>query len=244
MSKYQLTYKPLGERSILVEWPAKIDKDVLEDVLFFKEKIKYSLFKENIYIKTAYCSLVVIYGVAINNIYDEISVLKTIYSSDNAVLVKSNMLWKIPVCYDDKFGIDLDEISKKKGMSKQEIIALHIKPIYTVFFIGFLPGFLYLGGLNETLNFPRKSSPRLHLEQGAVAIGGNQTGVYPCKSPGGWNVIGNSPVKFFDVNKIDPCFANPGDKIQFYEINLNEYRDISTLAEAGVYQIESEVLRG
>ena len=105
-----------------------------------------------------------------------------------------------------------------------------------------MPGFLYLGGLNNALNFPRKSTPRLQIHKGAVGIGGNQTGIYPSQSPGGWNIIGNSPIKFFDVSKNRPCFAKSGDKIQFYPITIKKHKDITALVDAGVYQLESEVL--
>ena len=138
--------------------------------------------------------------------------------------------------------MDLDEISKEKGLTKQEIIQLHSETIYTVYFIGFLPGFLYLGGLDESLHMPRKSSPRLQIIKGAVAIGENQTGVYPSSSPGGWNIIGNSPINFFDVTKDKPCFAKAGDKIQFRSISYKQHSDLTVLVKEAVYQIESEVL--
>lgn len=132
----------------------------------------------------------------------------------------------------------------KKNRSEQDIIALHTKPNYTVFCIGFLPGFLYLGGLDKALHFPRKQMPRLQIESGAVGIGGTQTGVYPCESPGGWNIIGNSPLSFFNMARAIPCFAKPGDQIDFYPISLKQHRDILTLDRAGVYQLESEEVDG
>mgnify|MGYP003894208065 FL=1 len=89
---------------------------------------------------------------------------------------------------------------------------------------------------------PRKSTPRLQIEKGAVAIGGNQTGVYPAESPGGWNIIGNSPIEFFNPNMTPPCFAKAGDKISFKPITIQEFKTIKLLVEGGVYQIESEVL--
>src|SRR5690606_22673794 len=154
----------------------------------------------------------------------------------------SSNLWKIPVSYDAVFGIDLEAICLEKRISKNELIKRHSQAIYTVYFIGFLPGFLYLGGLDEVLHIARKSTPRLKIEKGAVAIGGHQTGVYPTESPGGWNIIGNSPIEFFNPKSNPPCFAEAGDKISFYPISLKEYRDIKTLSEAGVYQLESEVM--
>ena len=87
-------------------------------------------------------------------------------------------------------------------------------------------------------------TPRLQIEKGAVAIGGNQTGVYPSSSPGGWNIIGNSPIEFFNPKQVIPCFANPLDKIEFKSVTISEYKDIKVLADKGVYQLESEVLYG
>ena len=101
---------------------------------------------------------------------------------------------------------------------------MHSESVYTVFFIGFLPGFLYLGGLNSKLFFDRKPNPRLNVERGAVGIGGEQTGVYPVNSAGGWNIIGNTPKKIFDdKNLIQPALVNPGDKVSFYQITKEEY---------------------
>ena len=244
MSVFKLTYKQFGERSILVEWPSKIDEKILEDIVLYKKKLKKSSLKELIEIKSAYNSMLISCYYTIDNIYDEISTLKDIYSLKREVKKPTFKLWKIPVCYNDKFALDLEEVSVKKKISKQDIIALHSDAVYTVFFIGFLPGFLYLGGLNDVISFPRKATPRLQIEKGAVAIGGNQTGVYPSQSPGGWNIIGNSPINFFNISKNTPCFAKSGDKIQFYPITLKKHKDIAALVNAGVYQFESEVLNG
>lgn len=244
MSNFKLTYKPFGERSILIEWPPNVDYKVLEDVIFFKEKLEKVLIKEIVEVKSAYNSILISYNNTIENIYDECLMLKDIYSSRISIISKPIKLWKIPVCYDTEFALDLDEISLEKKISKQEIIALHSSPIYTVFFIGFLPGFLYLGGLNKALRFPRKQTPRLHIEKGAVGIGGIQTGIYPNISPGGWNIIGNSPINFFNIANDPPCFASAGDKIQFYPITMKKHKDILTLVNAGVFQLESEVISG
>ena len=240
MNTFKLTYKPYGERAILIEWPSNIDEDILADVLLFKENI--NLDKVIVEVRAAYASLLVIYDNFIVDSDNEISELNSIYASRISSQQLQSRLWKIPVCYDETFGLDLDEISKEKGLTKQEIIQLHSETIYTVYFIGFLPGFLYLGGLDESLHMPRKSSPRLQIIKGAVAIGENQTGVYPSSSPGGWNIIGNSPINFFDVTKDKPCFAKAGDKIQFRSISYKQHSDLTVLVKEAVYQIESEAL--
>ena len=241
---FELTYRRFSERSILVEWPSEITENILHDVLNFKNFLLNSNIKSLIQVNNAYNSLLIIYDYTIDKINDELLTLKELYlvRVSKAKYVSSH--WKIPVCYDDEFGIDLDEISKEKNLSKPELIRLHSETIYTVFFIGFLPGFLYLGGLDKRLHFPRKNSPRFQIKKGAVAIGGEQTGVYPNISPGGWNIIGNSPIEFFDRHKSVPCFAKAGDKIQFIPVNKSQYDAIQIEVKNGLYQIEREEFYG
>ena len=194
---FNLRYKQFGERSILIEWPALIDENILKDIIRFKDEIYKKNTKVIVELKSAYNSLLIIYDSICRNFENEVKTLKKLYKTLDFKYDIMSKTWKIPVCYDAVFGIDLEAISKEKKLSKSDIISRHSQTIYTVYFIGFLPGFLYLGGLDETLNMPRKSSPRLKVQKGAVAIGGKQTGVYPCESPGGWNIIGNTPVFIF-----------------------------------------------
>jgi inhibitor of KinA len=241
---FKLTYKPLGARAILVEWPSVISKEILRDIIQFKTTIEVKNITSIVELKSAYNSLLISYNSICRNFENEVNILKNIYLSPKLSNDMMSVLWKIPVCYDDSFGIDLQHIFDLTGLSKRDIISRHCDAIYTVYFIGFLPGFLYLGGLDDSLKIPRKGTPRLKIEKGSVGIGGNQTGIYPCESPGGWNIIGNSPISFFDVSKQVPCFAKPGDKIIFKSITKKEHIDIKLLVDAGVYQIESEVFDG
>lgn len=238
---FELTYKPYGERSILVEWPSEIDKSILYDILLFSEKLKYCEFRNIMNFNISYNSILVVYNVLFD-VKDEIKRLQEVYDTHHTLQKKEYRLWKIPVCYDEQYGIDLEVLSNEKGLSKLEIIKRHSQAYYTVYFIGFLPGFLYLGGLDTSLHTPRKATPRLKIDKGAVAIGGKQTGVYPSESPGGWHVIGNSPISFFNPSKEEPCFAKPGDAIKFFPVTLKEYELIKTLVSHGVYNLESEVI--
>ena len=242
MSSFELTYKPLGDRSVLVEWPAKIDKKILDDVLNFKNSLKNYYIKQSVQINSSYSSLLISYNIGIENIYNEILTLKSLYNTRKNLNKRALKHWEIPVCYDVEFGIDLEEISSANKLSKTEIIERHFKAVYTVYFIGFLPGFLYLGGLDKKLHFPRKSAPRLMVKKGAVGIGGNQTGIYPNESPGGWNIIGNSPLNFFDINKEEPCFAKAGDTIRFFNVGLKDYLQIKDEVDKGIYQIKNRLI--
>ena len=138
-------------------------------------------------------------------------------------------LWEIPVCYDPEFGKDLISLSKSKSIDPQQLVALHSSPIYRIHFFGFLPGFMYLNGLDPVLHFPRKNIPDQRIESGSVAIGGSQTGIYPTESPGGWHVIGKTPIQLFKQDKVPPVFARPGDQIKFVPISREEYFQRSKL---------------
>lgn len=237
-----MTYKPYGNHAILIEWPSKIDENILKDIIFFKNKILKNNIKVIVDVINTYNSITAIYQSTIKNIYNEILTLKSIYTSTQLQLKVKNYCWEIPVCYDLDFGHDLKEISIKNKMDINSIISMHSTAIYTVYFIGFLPGFLYLGGLDKRLNFDRKSNPRLLVEKGSVGIGGSQTGIYPQNSAGGWNIIGKSPISFFDISKEKPCFIIAGDKVKFVPISVDEYQKIKTQINIGFYQLEKELL--
>ena len=228
--KFQLTYKLFGWSAILVEWPANISQEIIQDIISFERQVKeIDAILDTI---IAYNSLLIRYQ---NPIVDKeltISQLKNKYTASSYVIKQDQFLWEIPVCYDASFGIDLEEIANKKKCSVTDIIRLHTETDYIVYFIGFQPGFLYLGGLHQNLHIPRKSNPRVRVDKGSVGIGGAQTGVYPQNSSGGWNIIGKSPLNFFNMKATNPCFAKPGDRIQFVAVDIHTF-----------YEIEREVIK-
>ena len=154
--------------------------------------------------------------------------LKKIYSTFENLKEINSKTFRIPVCYDEEFSVDLESYSKAIHLSKDAVLKLHSEAIYSVYFIGFLPGFLYLGGLNSALYLDRKTTPSFNVKKGAVGIGGKQTGIYPQDSPGGWHIIGNSPIELFNPKQNPPCFIKAGDKIKFYSISKSEYQHIKS----------------
>lgn len=139
--------------------------------------------------------------------------------------------WTIPVLYD---GQDLDELGRASGLTRDEIAALHSGTEFTVHMLGFMPGFAYLGGLPEALRLPRRASPRLKVPAGSVAVADSLCAVYPWDSPGGWHLIGRTPVRFFDLGRDPPSLLAPGDRVRFRAVDAAEYRTAApTLAEGG-----------
>jgi KipI family sensor histidine kinase inhibitor len=125
----------------------------------------------------------------------------------------------IPVCYDIEFGPDLHEVATHAKIPMREVIRLHSSATYRVHFLGFTPGFAYLGGLPETLHVPRLATPRKHVPAGSVAVAGSQAGIYPVDSPGGWRLIGRTPVRIFDPDATQPTRLKPGDLVEFSAID-------------------------
>lgn len=138
----------------------------------------------------------------------------------------------VPVVYGGDFGPDLDSVATIHGLSDEAAIALHLEAVYRVCLIGFTPGFPYLSGLSERLVTPRLSAPRPNVPAGSVAIGGRQCGIYPVKSPGGWRIIGRTPLRLFNIQRSQPCLLTPGDEVVFRRISEREFAEIASKAGA------------
>ena len=243
MSAYDISIRPYGIHSILVEWPHRVEEAILEDMLQFIRYIGNNHLEEGKWeMVPAYNSVMLINrekAIAFEELKEKIL---DWYAADKKVVEREKLLWRLPVCYDPEFGIDLKEVSERLGRSVGEIIELHTQPRYTVYGIGFLPGFMYLGGISEALEIPRKPTPRSRVPKGSVGLAGKQTGIYPQDSPGGWNIIGNCSVPMFDPKKESPCFVNVGDKVQFYAIEKAEYDLHKIEGEVGIYTVEKIIL--
>lgn len=239
MSAYEISIRPFGVHSILVEWPARVEESILEDMLQFIQHLRvHCLEDEKWEMVPAYNSVTLIHRekpIAFEKFKAQ---LLDWYAADKKEIKRDKFLWRLPVCYDLEFGIDLQEVSEYTGCGIDKIIELHTGSRYTVYGIGFLPGFMYLGGIPQKLEIPRKPSPRLKVLQGSVGLAGKQTGIYPQNSPGGWNIIGNCSVPMFDPKKSEPCFVNVGDKVQFYAIEKAEYNLHKIEGEVGIYKVE------
>ncbi|WP_163578976.1 5-oxoprolinase subunit PxpB [Gracilibacillus saliphilus] len=150
----------------------------------------------------------------------------TAASEQNQTEKIKSRLHHIPVCYDKTLGIDMAHVMKNKKLSWQKVVALHTTPTYNVSFLGFSPGFPFLTGMDQTLATPRKDKPRLEVPQGSVGIAGGQTGIYPSTSPGGWQIIGRTPVNLLPLADDRPTLLAPGDQIRFYPITKMEFEQL------------------
>ncbi|HPI79719.1 MAG TPA: 5-oxoprolinase subunit PxpB [Cyclobacteriaceae bacterium] len=235
-----LSYKAFGEGALLVEWPAQINQNTLFDILRLQSAVESKLGDALVETVNAYHSLTIIFNPETLSFEGAVKKVQSLYPERPPLEKLPRNLWAVPVCYDMEYGIDLEEVAHLHKLTVDEVVALHCQPEYTIYFTGFLPGFLYLGGLPESIHTPRKPSPRLRVKKGAVAIAGGQTGVYPSDSPGGWNIIGNSPLPFFDPVRQPPCFARAGDLLRFYPVSKEGHKEILEKVALGTFTIEPQ----
>jgi inhibitor of KinA len=151
--------------------------------------------------------------------------------------------WRIPVCYDESLGPDLADVAQRTGLSVADVIAGHSGVVHHVYMMGFLPGLPYLGGLPKEFELPRRENPRLKVPRGAVAVAMSMTVIYPLESPGGWHILGVTPVPLWDLGRDPPTLLDAGDKVTFAPVSLAEYGALLAKAAAGELEMMPEARR-
>lgn len=222
---------PLGDSAITVDFGNCIDEAINKEVIRRFNQLQQQPFAGMIEAVPAYSSLTIHYnmlalkkkvaaGVTIFEWVQQQLLERLNQPVEN--LASKERLMKIPVCYEKGFAPDIDQLAATRNISVEEVIQTHTSKNYKVYMLGFLPGFTYMGEVDEKIAIPRKPQP-VNIVAGSVGIAGKQTGIYPLPSPGGWQIIGRTPLKLFDAKRDEPTLLRAGDEIQFYSISKSEY---------------------
>ena len=171
----------------------------------------------------AFCSLGIGYDPATISYVDLVLLVQEQFDLIESDVDPKRSVVRIPVCYSASCGIDLEHVSATTGLSRQQIIELHSGRTYRAYMLGFLPGFAYLGSIDKSLRVDRQAEPRLKVPAGSVGLAGEQTGVYPCEAPGGWQIIGRTPIPLMGQNDSNQFLISPGDQVQFYSIDQAKF---------------------
>lgn len=225
---------PLGDSAITLDFGNLIDETINKQVIARFRQLQEQPLPGMIEAVPAYSSITLYYdAIAIRKM---IRVGQTIFESVKQQLeerfqqpIQQNefveRLVKIPVCYEDELAMDIKQLAASKNISIEEVIHIHTSKIYKVYMLGFLPGFAYMGEADERIATARKPQPQT-VSAGSVGIAGKQTGIYPVSSPGGWQIIGRTPLKLFDPLKEEPTLLRAGDSVQFYSITKKDFYEI------------------
>lgn len=232
---------PAGDLAIVVEFGNEISTACNDRVRQLNQCLRKNEVKGVIETVPTFRSLLVYYDPLIITYKKLCKYIQSVSKDTGEIKAKTNKIIEIPVCYGGKYGEDLADVAKHVGLSEAEVIRIHSGVDYLIFMLGFLPGFPYLGGLDKRLETPRLSNPRTSIPAGSVGIGGEQTGIYPMVSPGGWRLIGKTPLKLYDSERENPTLYQAGDYIHFQPIEEIEFIRIEELVKNGQYQCKFTV---
>ena len=214
----------VGDCAVSVEFGQEISLEINHKVMALKMVLEREPIRGIVELIPTYCSLLIQYDpmeLRYGQLRDRLEALVT---QLDEVEMPPKQVVEIPVAYGGEYGPDLGEVARAHNISEEDVIKLHSEPEYPIYMLGFVAGFPYLGGMNKAIATPRKKSPRLKIEAGSVGIAGEQTGIYSVESPGGWQIIGRTPLKLYDVNRNEPVLLKAGQYIKFKPITKEEFR--------------------
>ncbi|HEY0066687.1 MAG TPA: 5-oxoprolinase subunit PxpB [Flavisolibacter sp.] len=224
---------PLGDSALTVDFGNLIDETVNREVIGLFRRMKEERIPHITDLVPAYSSLTVHYDVFSireenpgETAFDYMTrQVEMMLDREDYNDLSEGRLVRVPVCYGGAYGPDLAELAAAKGLSEEEVVRIHSSVRYRVYMIGFLPGFAYMGQVNEQISMPRKAQPRTNVAAGSVGIAGRQTGIYPLDSPGGWQVIGRTPLRLFHAGIENTVLFQPGDMVEFYSMSEHEFEN-------------------
>lgn len=241
----EVKYLTSGDSAVVMEFGNEVSKDINARISKTLELIEKENIKGIIECTPTYRSITISYDPMVLSYGDLIKKLKKF---ENIKVEGGNekvRLIEIPTLYGGEYGPDIAFVAENAKLSEKEVVKIHTGTDYLVYMLGFMPGFTYLGGMSEKIATPRLKSPRLKIEPGSVGIAGTQTGMYPSESPGGWQLIGRTPLKLYNEKIDPPVFVNAGDYIRYVSISQKEFDKIKEEVENGTYKVNiKEVSRG
>lgn len=229
--------KRYGDQALLVNLEQEIDEDINKRVIALNQALEKEGPKGLKYTIPAYCSLTLAYD-PMKTDFDTLRIKLEEIALNIADLETDTQTrtLNIPVCYEDPFALDFEEVMSQTNLSREEIVSLHTNTQFRVFMLGFMPGFTYMGKLPKSLFCKRKQNPRLRVPKGAVGLAGFQTGIYPSELPGGWQIIGRTPLPLFDPQAENPFLFQAGDRVRFISISAMAYKDLEIQVENGDWE--------
>ncbi|UQS86589.1 5-oxoprolinase subunit PxpB [Nicoliella spurrieriana] len=234
---------PVGDQALSIVFPDVIDITVNRQIQALVKQINQLNIVGIQSLIPAYHTLMISFD-ALKVTYLQLrSKLNGLLSTDESLQNAEKRILKIPVCYENPYNPDLQSVAEFAGISPEEVIRMHTQGTYLIYFLGFLPGFAYMASVDKQIAMPRLETPRVKIPAGSVGIAGIQTGFYPVDAPGGWRLIGRTPLKLYNQRKPE-LFFHSGDFVKFFSISLDEYEKIKLSDQKGEYKVRVVVENG
>lgn len=228
-----------GDTALVVEFGDRADRTMSDAVLQLSGRVRHAQLTGVIETVPTFRSLLVNYDPTATCGADLIEALQALVDASNEETARGR-LWHVPACYERECAPDLDDVAARTGLSSEEVVRLHSQTQFHVYMIGFAPGFPYMGDLDPRLSLPRRVDPRVRVPPGSIAIASTLSAIYPIESPGGWHLIGRTPIRFFNLDSERPSMLSPGDAVRCEPIGLTEYQRIKVAVEMNEYSVASE----
>lgn len=233
--------KITGDTSLAVVFGNEISIDINTQIRAFDELLAEEQIDGVYETVPTYCSLTVHYAPEKIRYEALAEKLQALLAVAHKAQKMNTLVIEIPVVYGGEYGPDLETVAAHNGMSVDDVVRIHSSAEYLIYMLGFTPGFSYMGGMDESIATPRLKTPRVLIPAGSVGIAGKQTGIYPIDSPGGWQLIGRTPVKLYDAHRDTPILLDAGMHVKFIPIDEAEYARIETRIAQGRYHCHSYV---
>ncbi|HBD63586.1 MAG TPA: allophanate hydrolase [Clostridiales bacterium] len=240
----KIKYLPLGDKALVMEFGNEISKDInakIRNVMRQLSEVEIFGIEE---LLPTYRSIMIMYEplkIEYENLVSKLEMLSDTKAENGEEEIR---IVEIPTLYGNEYGPDIEYVADHNHITVDEVIKIHTGTDYLVYMLGFTPGFTYLGGMSEKIATPRLPSPRTAIPAGSVGIAGSQTGMYPSETPGGWQLIGRTPVKLYDPESEPPVLLNAGDYVRYVSVNQQEYDEIQRMVKEGRYEIKIIITGG
>lgn len=228
-----------GDSALVVEFGDAIDRALNDRVLALDAHVREARLAGVVETVPTYRSLMIHYSPLATTAADLTRAIETLLDKPGAASA-AKRTWRVPVCYEGRHAPDLDDVGKRLGLTAERIVELHLSVPYRIYMMGFMPGFPYMGDLAPALVLPRRENPRVRVPPGSVAIALNQTAIYPWESPGGWHLIGTTPIRMFDLAWNPPTLFATGDAVMFERVDAAAFGDLRTASDSGHFRLEPQ----
>lgn len=228
-------YLMSGDCAVCVEFGNEISPEINDRIRAFKIALEKSEIEGIVETVPTYRSLLVVYQPEVIRFQELTEKFDKVFDAMSEIQIPPPMVIEIPVLYGGEMGPDIENVATHNGKTVDEVINIHTSKEYRIYMLGFIAGFPYLGGMSKEIATPRLKSPRVRIEGGSVGIAGEQTGIYPVASPGGWQLIGRTPLKMYDAERENPVLLEAGQYIKFRSITAVEYTEIEKQVAEGTY---------